>query len=350
LAGCVSVDKQGSKKLPCFPAEYYSEPAGAAYTAEEVRVPVPARHVLAGTLTLPRGSTQTVPAVVLISGSHAQIRDMVASTSEPISLYRPFRQIAGALGSRGIAVLRLDDRGTGCSGGGEITRFNTAERARDTRAALRFLRKRKGVDRHRLGLLGISEGANIAVMIAAADHDLSAVVTMAASASPGWQVWEYQTRYLISLGEEMDEARKARWLAGEDPEQILRERVGAARAHVEAGEANAWWSYFFAFDPSTLAPKVVSPVLIMHGDKDSNVPPAHAKKLARAVESGGNPDVTVKIFPDHNHLFLPDTDGGFRNYDHLLNETNQIPKPVLETIGDWLVERMTTASTDNREQ
>ncbi len=265
----------------------------------------------------------------------------------PVSLYRPFRQIADTLSRRGVAILRLDDRATGCSGGGPLSQASTADRAGDTQAALRYLRGRREVDQHRLGLLGISEGANIAIMIAARDPKLRAVVTMAAMASPGWRIWEYQTRYKISLGEEMDRSKKARWLAGEDPERILKERVAEARAHVRAGEANPWWTFFFVYDPSTAAPSVTSPVLILHGDRDSAVPVAHARKLARAIKSGGNRDVTVTIFPDHNHLFLPDKHGGFRGYAQLLQHTNRIPAHILDTIADWLVQRMSNETVQD---
>ncbi len=184
-------------------------------------------------------------------------------------------------------------------------------------------------------------------MIAATDHALRGVVTMAGPASPGWQIWAYQTRYKISLGEEMSRAQKQRWRAGEDPERILKERVTEARAHVRGGEANPWWTFFFDYDPLTAARKVASPVLILHGDRDSNVPVSHASKLAQAIRSSGNPDVTVAIFPDHNHLFLPDKHGGFRRYGQLLAHTNQIPEYVLDNIANWLVHRLAVAAEGN---
>ena len=71
----------------------------------------PAGHTLAGTLTLPKGASRTRPvsAIVTITGSGPQDRD------ENIGLpgFLPFRQIADSLARRGIAVLRMDDRGTG---------------------------------------------------------------------------------------------------------------------------------------------------------------------------------------------------------------------------------------------
>ena len=39
----------------------YSVPAGAPYRAEHVRIPTPAGHALAGTLTIPQGAKGRVP-------------------------------------------------------------------------------------------------------------------------------------------------------------------------------------------------------------------------------------------------------------------------------------------------
>ena len=46
-------------------------------------------------------------------------------------------------------------------------------------------------------------------------------------------------------------------------------------------------------------------------DRDANVPVEHARLLAEAIRAGGNADVTVRILPNYNHLFLKDTDGRF---------------------------------------
>ena len=99
----------GCSQLPCKPPSYYSPDPAAPYTAEEVRVVTKNGYQLAGTLTLPINFPRPFPAVVLITGSHPQNRDMVGSMKNPIGRYRPFRQIADALSSRGIAVLWMDD-------------------------------------------------------------------------------------------------------------------------------------------------------------------------------------------------------------------------------------------------
>src|SRR5439155_3130818 len=59
---------------------------------------------LAGALTLPKGEGP-FPAVLLITGSGAQDRN------EEILGHKPFLLIADYLTRRGIAVLRVDDRG-----------------------------------------------------------------------------------------------------------------------------------------------------------------------------------------------------------------------------------------------
>ena len=97
--------------VPPKPKPDYSAPADAPYTAEKVMVKTPAGHTLVGTLTLPKGASRAKPvgAIVTVTGSGQQDRDGFLG----IEGYRPFRQIADSLARRGIAVLRMDDRGDG---------------------------------------------------------------------------------------------------------------------------------------------------------------------------------------------------------------------------------------------
>ena len=91
----------------------YSAPADAPYTAQDVTVTTKAGLKLTGTLTLPKTiPAGGVPAVVTITGSGTEERD---ESLPGVNGYRPFRQVADTLGRRGIAVLRLDDRGAGGS-------------------------------------------------------------------------------------------------------------------------------------------------------------------------------------------------------------------------------------------
>jgi dipeptidyl aminopeptidase/acylaminoacyl peptidase len=328
VGGCTAVP-------PCYPPSYFAPPSGAPYLAEDIRIATEAGHVLAGTLTLPTDVALPLPAVVLISGSHAQNRDHVATNRRPINRYRPFRQIADALSRRGVAVLRMDDRGVGCSGDGPLEQVAGPERADDTRAGLDFLRSRSDLDPQRLGLLGLSEGANIAVLIAAGDPSIKAIVTLAATARPGWDVYVSQQRHLVQNDIFTDQERE-QLAAGADNETVLAERTRRFRREVAQGKWGPWWQHFLAFDPSVLARDVSCPALILHGDRDTNVPVEHASLLAEAMRSGGNEEVMVEILTGHNHLLLEDPDGFFRRYGKLLTHTNQISEQILARIADWL--------------
>ena len=123
--------------IPCYPPEYYAPEKGAPYRAEEVTVFNKSGHGLVGTLTIPKDVYHALPGVVLITGSSPQNRDnSPAYTPE----YRLFRQIADALSRQGVAVLRMDDRGCGCSGGGPLGSATTADRADDIRSMISFLK------------------------------------------------------------------------------------------------------------------------------------------------------------------------------------------------------------------
>ena len=160
-----------------------AQTAPPPYRELEVTIPVPAGHMLSGTLTLPAGAGQ-YPAVVLISGSGAQDRD---ETIPIVPGYRPFRVIADHLARRGVAVFRYDDRGTAKSTGNHAT-ATSAGFADDAEAAWRVLRARREIHPHRVGLMGHSEGGLIAAMVAARNPRIAFVASMAGPGAPGYDV------------------------------------------------------------------------------------------------------------------------------------------------------------------
>ena len=59
------------------------------------------------------------------------------------------------------------------------------------------------------------------------------------------------------------------------------------------------------------------------------------------IRAGGNRDVTVRVFPATNHLFVEDPSGDFYAYDKL--RTNRISSAVLGALADWLVVKLGSA-------
>jgi uncharacterized protein len=297
----------------------YSPPAGAPYTAVDVTVPGPGGITLGGTLTLPAGKGP-FPAVVTITGSGSQDRD------EYIPLaggYRPFRQIADTLARRGIAVLRVDDRGVGESSGGPGT---SADYAQDVEAELRFLAARPDIDARHLALLGHSEGGLIAPMVAVQDTLVKAIVLLAGPAETGAEIIRYQQHQAIDgdatiLPSSRDSAYRAAQVALDS-----------------LARTSPWVRYFLSYDPIPTAMKVRVPALILEGANDHQVTPVQAEMLARAMRSGGDRDVTEHLFPGLDHLFLPDASGLPSEYGKLRD--NHLPANVLGTIADWVAEKL----------
>jgi pimeloyl-ACP methyl ester carboxylesterase len=302
----------------------YSAPPGAPYTAEEVSVPAPKAGIeLAGTLTIPEHASGTrVPAVVMITGSGPEDRD---EATPVLPGYRPFRQIADTLGRRGIAVLRMDDRGVGGTPRGPSDP-TSADFADDIRAALAYLRSRADIDSGGLGIIGHSEGALIALMVGATDPKLRSVVLIAGSSRTGRQISDAQVR----------EAFQSRMhLSGAALDSAVRANEPARDAQLAA---SAWLRFWFDYDPLPAAKKLGMPVLVVQGATDTQVTPDQAEELAGAIRSGGNRDVTVEIIPETNHLLVHDADGSFINYSKLKSfEVNPL---VLGTIADWLAARL----------
>ena len=117
------------------------------------------------------GAGGPIPAVLMITGSGPQNRD------ETICGHKPFRIMADHLTRRGIAVLRVDDRGVGGSKG-DAAEATSQDFADDAARALRTS-SRKEIDPDRIGLIGHSEGGTIAAMAAVRSPDISFLVLMA---------------------------------------------------------------------------------------------------------------------------------------------------------------------------
>ena len=311
----------------------YSATPNASFTAEEVTVPAKG-YTLAGTLLLPKNAKRPLPAIITITGTGQETRD------EPVPIpglekYRPMRQIAEALASRGIAVLRVDDRGVGGSGGLDTLMTATSSSfADDVRAEVAYLRTRSEIDKKRIALAGHSEGGVIAPMVAASDPEIAAIVLMAGDGKRG---------DLISMDQVSEGLDQVPGITPEIKSQKLAEEQEVIHAVQTGGDLSKyppevrlpWVKEFWTYDPLTTIRKVRQPILILQGALDQQIRAEQAGMLEQAAREAGNKDVTKQIFPNLNHLFLPAKTGSFSEYSTL--ETNVIGDDVLKALGDWLV-------------
>lgn len=333
------------------------------YIEEDVTFESPGA-TLAGTLTLPEGSGP-FPALVLVTGSGQQNRD------EEIPIvpgYRPFFDIADRLTQAGFAVLRYDDRGAGESTG-DFALATTDDFVDDANAAIAYLRERPEIDSAQVGILGHSEGANVAARVAANDPAIAWAVAWAGTAVPGSEVIKLQAVLQAragGMGEEELEALAATqnravdlmvaedWAGLEEeigayigaqfdaltPEQqaSIGNREAAINQQVQAQLAAAqspWFQAFLQHNPADDWRRVTSPVLAFFGELDTQVDPEQNRaSLADALAL--NPDVTIVELPGVNHLFIPAVTGGAAEYASL--DPTLLPE-FLDILTSWLSDR-----------
>ncbi len=309
---------------PAEPRDY-SAPAGAPYRAESVVVTTPMGHTLAGTLTIPNSASKDHPvaAIVTISGTGPQDRD----ESLGFGGYRPFRQFADSLGRRGIAVLRMDDRGVGASKG-TFKGATPEDFVKDIRAGLAFLRTRPEIDPKRLGLLGHSEGAIDAPLVAVDEPDLKALVLLAGMAHSLRGALRFQLSNLIRHDTTLTPTKRDTALAH------VEDKIDSLTA------ADPYMRFMANYDPSPTAQKVSKPaILILTGETDRQADPTQVNDWVAAFKAAGNHDVTGRVLPGLNHLFVPDPDGFPGGYAKLPPPL-KVEASVVGIVVDWLSQRL----------
>ncbi len=306
------------------------------YSAEEVSFPSGGIK-LAATLTIPKNSRSKHPAAVLISGSGPQDRN--EDTVGPGGLkFGIFKQVAHALSENGIAVLRYDDRGTGQSEGNFIEAAQE-DLADDVKAAVAYLTSRDDIAGDRIALIGHSEGAIIAPQVAADDPLIRAVVLLAGTAETGDKVLREQFDLIlenIGLLEKDKQRFRARYeellkiIRGEPAEKEAEEKI---KPQLEP--QLKWLRSFVGHDPLPVLERVKAAVLIINGGKDKQVFPRHARMLHEKLTKLKKP-VTLKIYPDLNHLLIPSETGDYAEYARQAMDDKRVSKNLLDFLARWV--------------
>ena len=307
---------------------------------------------LAGTLTYPKTESD-FPAVILISGSGPQDRN-----SELMN-HKPFLVIADYLTKRGIAVLRIDDRGTGKSEGNyNETGLNGF--VNDTKSAFEFLKTRKEINHSKIGLIGHSLGGVIAPIIASDNEDISFIVLLAGSGLRGDKLMLLQKKLMeqkmgvpeagIAQGQDnMKGAYDIILKSNNNKIQLQKELIsyftkvfGAMLPESQIQTISEqmsipWLTDFIKFDPQTSLSKTKCPVIALNGSNDLQVPPKENLEIIEKVLSENeNKDVEIKQLENLNHLFQESKTGLPNEYATI--EQTFSPK-ALEIMAEWIKNR-----------
>ncbi len=319
---------------------------------------------LGGTLTLPKGPG-LFPAALLITGSGTQDRD------ETIFEHKPFFVIADYLTRKGFIVLRVDDRGAGKTTG-EAKNATIQTHATDVVAGIEFLRKQKQVDPKRIGLIGHSVGGTIAPLVASEHpNDIAFIISLAGFGISGRELTPIQTGLVLrdQLKLPAEAAKKlvqaeinVMKVIAEDGDEaalrkVLKESIETTRkygppearamtdAQVDAAVTSKfallkapWIRSFIKLDPAPAWKKVKCPVLVLIGEKDTQVPPdVNLPAIKKVLEAGGNKDIRLEKLAGLNHMYQHAKTGFVEEYAQI-EET--FDPATLNLMGKWLSPRM----------
>jgi uncharacterized protein len=351
--GKVENEKVIRPQEPSKPYPYYTEEVKFKNTIDSI--------VLAGTLTLPE-KEGNFPAVILISGSGPQNRD------EELFGHKPFLVLADYLTKNGIAVLRYDDRGTAESTG-DFKEATTMDFATDVEFAIKYLQTRKEINKNHIGLIGHSEGGIIAPIVAARSKDVNFIVLLAGTGIRGDKLLLLQqeligkasgnsdadlqkakaiykgafnialksnntdslkielTNYIEQVIKDIPESQKPTGMSEDDYIKLQVNQL-----------TSPWMNYFIKYDPALILEKVKSPLLAINGEKDLQVPAkVNLDAIKKALEKGGNKNVTTKILPNLNHLFQESDTGSPSEYATIEQTFSPI---ALTEILKWILKQV----------
>lgn len=298
---------------------------------------------LSGTLTTPEDADNSTHLVVLVSGSGLQNRD------EELFEHKPFAVIADFLARNGIASYRYDDRGFGKSKGNALN-ATTVDFAADAQMVINKFRKDKKFGK--IGLLGHSEGGQIAYMLAATSEGPDFIISVAGPSVKGSETIAFQNKVALmksGINEEtatqfekaIEKAfayKLAHTRLSEVSDSLLdaiypqhsltpvtRQLAASIKNTLTAPSTNPWMLYFLAYDPKADMEKIKVPALIIYGEKDRQVPPSLNIAPARSYL----PSAKIISFPELNHLMQHAVTGNVEEYS-AIDET--ISTEVLDEI------------------
>jgi hypothetical protein len=343
-------------ELPALPPRKQDPVKPYPYIEEAVVFDNPEGGVkLSGTLIIPR-SQGPHPAVLLVAGSGPNERDETP--------FGHFRLLADYLKRNGFTVLRYDKRGI-MRLTGDYFSATTTDFTGDALAGVRYLMSRPDIDHEVVGIIGHSEGAFIAALVASGNPDVAFIVMFGGTGINAYDLMVLQDCEEIGRSRGLNETdieiirswserfyaiakfEKDNAVAEKKMRSMYASMTDDEKRIIGADESKMGWSlqvknalspHFregITLDPQPILRKVTCPVLALTGSKDVQCPPKeNLRGIEESLKAGGNTRYTVKEMPDLNHLFQKAQTGSPDEYG-VLEVT--IAPVALDTITQWLI-------------
>ncbi len=188
-------------------------------------------------------------------------------------------KLAQVLDKKGLASFRIDLYGHGESGG-KYQDATISLAAKSILAAIRFLKSR---GYKKIGLLGSSYGGIASIVAASKTRDLFALALKSPVSDYGELLEEKLPAFAIKLWQKADKLVQSKYWEG------YANNVWLRFSFYEDAQRNSGYKAI---------KKVTIPVLIVHGDKDEDVPLAQSLKLAKLLKNG-----RLEIVPGADHRY-----------------------------------------------
>jgi dienelactone hydrolase len=289
---------------------------------------------LPGTLSVPVGDGP-FPAIILVHGSGPNDRDGTIGPN------KPYRDLAGGLASRGIAVLRYDKRTFVYADKLPMNHTVREEVIDDALAAAELLRGRREIDAKRIFLLGHSLGGMMAPRIGEADTALvgsdaalAGLIVMGGPARPLEDVLLEQFTYLLPpLGELNDEKKAKIELIKKQVEHVKDPNLHPdTPAFFLLGFPGKFWLSLRGDLPPTVASRLKQRLLILQGERDYNVTLEDFALWKKYLADRKNTE--FKSYPRLNHLMMAGE--GKAKPEEVTRAAGNVDAHVIEDIADWI--------------
>lgn len=318
--------------IPTIRSAVAQSQANAPFAEDEVDfTSMPSAYHMSGTLSHPAGDGKH-PAVILVWGTGPHTRD------QEISGFPMFEIIAQRFNEQGYEVLRFDKRGFGRSQGPKGASEDgttTKDLVDDVHAALQFLKTRPQVNATEIGLLGHSEGALIAQLVAQRDTNVRWLALLGCPVLTGKEIQTNQMcDNLLRLGAKPEVVAQVRpqidhyldFIISGYADDTLYYAIGKdlllAHGMAEAdinhklidqlldGLKTPWNRQFLTLAPLQWIGKIKAPTCYFYGGCDENVTPrTNVPPLLDALATAGRKNVALTILPGLDHFFEEKLDG-----------------------------------------
>ena len=254
------------------PSRNYRRPDLASMDYTEVKFRNETQDLnLAGMLFIPEGEGP-FPAVAIIHGSGTSVRDN-----------RWYLTLTEYLQENGVVVLLPDKRGSEKSEGDWHT-SSYEDLATDTVAAVEFLNNQEMVAVSKIGIIGMSQGGQIAPVAADLSPDVDFLVNVVGMTLPSHDVLIY---------EETNNLRELGFLPG------ISDLIAYPSTWVLRNITKKdFWDAVGNFDVLPYWEDLTMPALVMYGSEDSNVPTEACKAQ---LEQLNKDNIEVKIYEGSGH-------------------------------------------------